>query len=115
MPRPSPIPPRDPSRSRGAAAPDAIFRVGDTIVCSGVYRVLHDAHRASHYVVLLAGQEFPRCSRCAGQVRFQLVEATTDIKSDPDFRVHPYEIPHPPPAPGEEEPAQDEKKDDEVA
>lgn len=85
------------------------YSVGETIVQSGVYRVLHTGHRVSHYVVLLAGESFPRCARCGDQVRFELFEATTDLKSDPDFRVRLYEIPHPPPAPGEKD------EEDEVA
>ncbi len=77
---------------------DPTYHVGEAIVHPGIYRVLHRGHRDSHTVVLLSGQHFPRCARCGQDVQFQLVEATPHIKNDSDFRVHLYEIPHPPPA-----------------
>lgn len=72
-----------------------ISRVGEPIIHTGIYRVLHAGHRVSHFVILMAGQDFPRCARCGEQVEFQLVEATTDLQHDRDFSVHLYEIPHP--------------------
>ncbi len=103
MPRHLSNPRKDPSADHEEkSSADAGCRVGETIVQSGVYRVRHAGHRVSHYVVLLAGQTFPRCARCGDDVRFQLFEATTDIRNDSDFRVRLYEIPHPSPA-GEEE------------
>jgi hypothetical protein len=98
MPRRSSNPPK---AAKTASTPS--FAVGETIVRSGIYRVAHTGHRVSHYVILLSGDSFPRCARCGDQVRFELFQATTDLKSDPDFRVRLYEIPHPPPADGEEE------------
>ncbi len=83
--------------------PEATHCVGEPILHSGVYQVRHAGHRISHYVVLLSGQVFPRCARCGDQVRFALFQATTDLKSDPDFQVRLYEIPHPSPADGDEE------------
>ncbi len=108
MPRPSSNPPKDPPSGEGKSAAPTLYGVGEAIVQSGIYRVLHAGHRISHYVVLLAGEIFPRCARCGDQVRFELFEATTDLQSDPDFHIRVYEIPHPPPAPGED-------KEDEVA
>ncbi len=75
---------------------DRAHGVGEAIVHTGIYRVLHRGHRATHTVVLLAGQHFPRCVRCGQDVEFQLVEATPHIRQDRDFRVALYEIPHPP-------------------
>ncbi len=102
MPSHSSKPPKDrPSGEAKTAA--STYGVGEAIAQSGVYRVQHAGHRVSHFVVLLAGESFPRCARCGDQVRFALFQATTDSRSDPDFRVRLYEIPHPPPADGEEE------------
>ena len=98
MPRPSSsarkVPPDD-------AAP--FSRVGEPILRSGIYQVFHAGHRMAHNVVLIAGEAFPRCVRCGNDVRFRLKEATSDLKSDPDFRVRLYEIPHPAPPDDEEE------------
>ncbi len=79
------------------------YGVGQAIVQSGIYRVLHSGHRVSHFVVLLAGESFPRCARCGDRVTFELFQATSDTRNDPDFQVRLYEIPHPPPAEGEED------------
>ena len=104
MRRPTPIRLKNRSGHKHAKAPPVEdHRVGELIVQSGIYRVRHAGHRVSHYVALLSGQNFPRCARCGDQVRFQLFEATADIKNDPDFQVHLYEIPHPPPSPDEED------------
>jgi hypothetical protein len=104
MPRHSSNPPKHRSAGEAAKAASAPgCRVGETIVQSGIYRVLHAGHRVSHYVVLVSGQSFPRCARCGDQVRFELFEATSDIKNDPDFRVRLYEIPHPAPAAGDDD------------
>ena len=98
----------NPEKVRSKKNPGATYRVGETILHNGIYKVLHRGHRVSHYVVLLAGQTFPRCARCAENVKFELFEASTSIQDDPDFRVLLYEIPHP-------RPAARKKEDDEVA
>lgn len=45
---------------------------GDRVPVSGVYRVLHDQHRAEHLVTAIYGEDFPRCRKCGNQVCFQL-------------------------------------------
>ncbi len=95
---------KHPSRDRNVEDPPArTYHVGEPIVHTGIYRVLHRGHRATHKVVLLSGQNFPRCARCGQNVQFQLFQATPHIRNDRDFRVALYEIPHPPPAAEEEE------------
>lgn len=104
MPRFSPKSPKNRSAGKDAKASIIVTsRVGEPIVHTGIYRALHAGYRVSHYVVLLSGQNFPRCARCGDEVQFQLFEATSEIQNDPGFRVHLYEIPHPPPAAGEKE------------
>jgi hypothetical protein len=51
------------------------FRPGQSVVESGVYRVVHDPHRLMHQVTLLRGARFPECKRCGGAVRFEWVGA----------------------------------------
>ena len=41
---------------------------------SGIYQVMHRAHRATHNVLVRAGDLFPRCNGCGESVRFRLVK-----------------------------------------
>lgn len=41
---------------------------------SGIYQVMHHAHRATHHVLVRAGDLFPRCNGCGVEVRFRLVK-----------------------------------------
>ncbi len=45
---------------------------------SGVYRVVHLAHRATHTVVIRKGDLFPRCNGCGEDVRFWLIKPTSE-------------------------------------
>ena len=62
------------------------FAAGDICPRSGRYTVRHYQHRLWHSVVVLAGQEFPRCSRCGDRVRYVLEEAIAALTDDRDFR-----------------------------
>jgi len=84
-----------PAGKKSQAAEMPVSRVGDPIVHTGIYRVLHLRHRVDHFVVLLAGQNFPRCARCDDLVQFQLFKVSTEASNNPEFPVHVYEIPHP--------------------
>ena len=61
-----------------AALPSPYFRVGESILASGVYRVYHNRHRVSHEVSLFAGETFPRCSKCGEDVHFELILCATE-------------------------------------
>jgi hypothetical protein len=41
---------------------------------SGIYQVIHRAHRATHNVLVRTGELFPRCNGCGAGVRFRLVK-----------------------------------------
>jgi hypothetical protein len=41
---------------------------------SGIYQVIHHAHRATHNVLMRAGDLFPRCNGCGDAVRFRLLK-----------------------------------------
>lgn len=49
------------------------FRPGDRAPVSGVYRVIHTAHRSPHENSFRKSQTFPPCKQCAKAVRFELV------------------------------------------
>jgi hypothetical protein len=79
---------------KAGEAPPRFFRVSEEIPESGVYRVVHAGHRVNHEVLLLAGEKFPRCSRCDRNVHFELLRAVPQIEKDENF-IRVYEIPHP--------------------
>lgn len=59
----------------------AAFRTGVAIPESGIYRVIHGAHRLPHEVTLFADGLFPRCSKCEDEVVFELLHAVPTLKS----------------------------------
>jgi hypothetical protein len=82
----------NPSRMRGQKL---LFRTGELIPESGIYRVIHDAHRLPHEVTLFSDQAFPRCSKCKDAVKFELIHAATDLLNEHGFRVYLYELDDP--------------------
>ena len=68
------------------------YTTGLRIPSSGIYKVIHHLHRASHEVTLLVGDVFPRCAKCGDAVRFELLRSAPDLQSR-DFAIHLYEIP----------------------
>ncbi len=52
---------------------------GDIVPQSGIYRVVHEGHRLPHLVTLLAGEKFPRCSRCDDKVHFEVVQTVPHL------------------------------------
>lgn len=50
-----------------------MFRTGQNVPESGIYRVTHGEHRLPHDVTLLKHQQFPRCSKCDRLVVFEPV------------------------------------------
>ena len=69
------------------------FNTDDTVPQSGIYRVMHAGHRLPHEVTLLAGQVFPRCSKCKDYVQFEVVRHAPHIQAQPGFNVVVYELP----------------------
>lgn len=61
-----------------------IFKPGQRVPVSGIYRVEHDSHRLMHEATLLQNEPFPRCRECKSDVRFELVRAVTT------YRVLPF-------------------------
>ncbi len=74
--------------SPGAKAmPEDVYRPGDPVPQAGVYRVVHNGHRADHEATLLDGGAFPRCTHCGENVRFHLQKAAARIHKDSDFEA----------------------------
>jgi len=70
----------------GASKAEQIFKSGEAVQESGVYTVIHDAHRPSHAATIFKGERFPSCAHCGLQVRFVLVRPAALISEDSDFQ-----------------------------
>ena len=69
------------------------FSTGQTVPHSGIYRVTHAGHRLPHEVTLVAGEVFPRCSKCQDAVQFESIRRATLAQADRSFRIVVYELP----------------------
>jgi hypothetical protein len=56
---------------------------------SGVYTVIHGAHRSNHAATIFKGEHFPACVHCGPKVRFVLVRPGALISEDSDFQQGP--------------------------
>lgn len=72
-----------------------VFKTGERIPHSGIYRVTHRQHRVPHEVTLLCGQEFPKCAQCHDAVVFELVRGVTfgDDDREVSSMIRLYELP----------------------
>jgi ferric iron reductase protein FhuF len=52
-----------------------VYRPGQIVPTSGVYRIEHHRHRLMHEATLVKGTKFPLCRTCKTRVRFSLVNA----------------------------------------
>jgi hypothetical protein len=64
---------------------------GAVVPETGIYRVVHSPHRLPHEVVILKGQRFPKCQKCASKVHFELVHPAPDLFRYTTFIL--YELP----------------------
>jgi hypothetical protein len=60
---------------------------------NGFYRVKHPQHRLPKEVTLLIGQLFPRCSKCAEPVYFELIRCAPSLGMTRGFNIALYELP----------------------
>jgi hypothetical protein len=58
-----------------------VYKPGQTVPKSGIYKVSHVEHRLPHRASFKAQEQFPACAHCAEQVRFELVLAAKDEES----------------------------------
>ena len=64
-----------------------MFRSGDHVEHSGIYRVVHEPpHEAPHEVTCLYGKRFPQCHTCE-HTRFLLVRGAEHIDSNGHFKA----------------------------
>ena len=64
-----------------------LYKPGDKVPKSGIYRVIHDErHAEAHEVTCVIGSRFPPCNGCGGNVRFPLARAAHHITNHEHFR-----------------------------
>jgi hypothetical protein len=62
-----------------------VFKPGQTVPHSGIYRMIHDpAHIEAHDVTCIYGKPFPPCRGCT-HPRFTLVKAAHHIATHESF------------------------------
>ena len=69
-----------------------MFKTGQNVPESGIYRVVHSEHRLPHEVTLLKGEAFPRCSKCADLVEFEPISLAPSLP-EKHGRIVLYELP----------------------
>jgi hypothetical protein len=63
-----------------------VFKPGELVENSGIYKVIHDpAHAQEHEVTVIAHKRFPPCRGCA-HPRFVLVRAAHHIEVHEHFK-----------------------------
>lgn len=64
-----------------------VYKPGDKVPKSGIYRVTHDPqHAVEHEVTAIYGKTFPPCNHCGHHPRFTLVKAAQHIESNEHFK-----------------------------
>jgi hypothetical protein len=56
-----------------------MYRPGEEVPKSGIYKVSHCGHHHDHEVTCLSGEPFPECQQCGGMVQFSLLIAAHDL------------------------------------
>ena len=70
-----------------------MFKPGDIVPYTGVYRIDHHLHRLMHEATLEAGIRFPICRKCRAGVTYSLVRA---VKGNvPPFRSNDILLEYP--------------------
>lgn len=70
----------------GSAVHDVrAYRPGQLVPISGLYRVVHQNHRAEHEVLAIRGDEFPACRVCKEGARFYVAQVIPYITHDFDL------------------------------
>jgi hypothetical protein len=58
---------------------EKLFKPGERVQTTGIYRVLHHEHRKPHEATLRANDIFPSCKQCGNQVRFVLLTCAGEL------------------------------------
>ncbi len=61
------------------------YKPGQLVLISGIYTVVHIAHRPDHEVAAIRGEEFPPCRVCRANVTFYPTQPITHMTHDFDL------------------------------
>jgi hypothetical protein len=64
-----------------------LYETGAVIPVTGIYRVVHSAHRLPHEALIIQGQRFPKCQKCEDVVRFELIHSAGDLFSHITYSI----------------------------
>jgi hypothetical protein len=66
-----------------------IHNSGETALISGIYQAGHPVINGKHggEVVIIKGNQFPKCSRCGEPMEFSLLQGAIHISEDEDFKA----------------------------
>lgn len=67
---------------------EKIYRSGEQVPSTGLYRVFHYQHRMPHDAVLREGDVFPACNKCGERVTFNLSATAEPLADDRDFLLN---------------------------
>jgi len=67
------------------------YTTGDIVPETGIYRVIHSAHRLPHEVIILKNEHFPRCCKCSAAVSFYLSHCAPQLYMHTVYHI--YELP----------------------
>lgn len=62
-----------------------MYRPGEEVPKSGIYKVSHRGHHHDHEVTCLSGERFPECHSCKDEVRFSLLIAAHAVRRHGHF------------------------------
>jgi len=63
-----------------------IFKAGDKVPTTGVYKTVHALqHAPPHYVTAIYGNVFPTCVECSDNVRFEIALFAVHVNAHPLF------------------------------
>jgi hypothetical protein len=63
------------------------YRTGDTVPETGIYTVIHTAHRLAPEAVLHKDEKFPRCAKCSREVLFELSRPAAGVSPRLQYRI----------------------------
>jgi hypothetical protein len=65
-----------------------VYKPGDTVESSGIYRVTHDKnHAAEHEVTCVYGKRFPPCNGCGAHPRFVAMKLAQHMDHNQHFKI----------------------------
>ncbi len=74
--------------SRSVTGPiSELYETGTVIPVTGIYRVVHSAHRLPHEALIIQGQRFPKCQKCGDVVFFELIHPAADLFSHITYSI----------------------------